>query len=326
MAHIIKRAPWYLPESAATPEAMYQSRREFVKTLGLGAMMAAGAGFGFTACAQDPVPSATSKRPLPAFTKNPDFADPGRAVTEEELTTTFNNFYEFGFGKGDPYKYAQEFSLDPYTLTLDGLVEKPVTLDLDQIEALGLEERTYRVRCVEAWSMTVPWIGVPLSKILEKVAVKPEAKYVAFSSFLDPDRAPGQRDRRYPWPYFEGLRIDEAMNEMTLAVTGMYGKALSPQSGTPLRVITPWKYGYKGPKAIVQMTFTDTQPKTFWNEAIPSEYKFYSNVDPQVSHPRWSQAHEQYLGTRTKDKPTQFYNGYGEQVAHLYDGIPRTLY
>lgn len=326
MAYILKRPSWYLPESAATPEAMYQNRREFLRTLGMGGMMLAGASAGFDAAAQGETPVAASSLPLPEYARNPAFADAGRPLSDEKLVVSINNFYEFGFGKGDPAKNAGGFNLDPYTLKVDGLVNKPMEFDLDRIEALGYEERVYRFRCVEAWAMTVPWLGVPLRKIIEKVDVKPEAKYVAFKSFLDVEKAPGQKDRRYPWPYFEGLRLDEAMNEMTFAVTGLYGKRLLPQSGTPFRIVTPWKYGYKGPKSVVQMTFTDKQPPTFWNQAVPGEYKFYSNVDPKVSHPRWSQEMEQFLGGSRKDKATQWYNGYGEQVAHMYDGMSRTLY
>ena len=326
MFYILKRPAWHLPESAATPESVYQNRRQFLKSMGVGGMALAGTAAGTGCLAQDTVAEAKPGAPLPDFVRNSDFADAGRAITDELLTKTFNNFYEFGFSKDDPARYAKGFSLDPYTLKVDGLVGKEMEFGLEEIEALGYEERVYRFRCVEAWSMTVPWLGVPLRKLIEKVEVKSQAKYVMFKSFLDPERAPGQRDQSYPWPYFEGLRLDEAMNEMTMAVTGMYGKRLPPQNGTPLRIITPWKYGYKGPKSVVQMTFTDKQPRTFWNEAIPSEYKFFSNIDPKVPHPRWSQAFERYLGENRKDKPTQWYNGYGEQVAHMYEGIPRTLY
>lgn len=174
--------------------------------------------------------------------------------------------------------------------------------------------------------MTVPWIGVSLRKLIALAKPTSKAKYVAFTCFHDPERAVGQQDTRYPWPYFEGLRLDEAINELTLIATGYYGKRLLPQSGTPLRIITPWKYGYKGPKSIVKMTFTDTIPKTYWNTAIPDEYKFYSNVDPEVPHPRWSQALEQYLGSKFKDKRTQLYNGYGDQVAEMYKDRERVLY
>ena len=314
------RPDWHLPDSQATPESMFVNRRTFMKTAGLSALMLGG----FQNCQAQTVN--TMLPPLPEFTKNPEFADPGRAITEQRLVTNYNNFYEFGLSKGDPAKYAKNFSIDPYTLTIDGLCDNPMTVDLDQIESLGLEERVYRFRCVEAWAMTVPWVGVPLNKLIALAQPKSGAKYVAFTCFYDPERAPGQKNKQYDWPYFEGLRIDEAMNDLTLITTGYYGKRLLPQSGTPLRIVTPWKYGYKGPKSIVKMTFTNKRPKTYWNAAIPSEYKFYSNVDPQVPHPRWSQAKEQFLGERLKNKPTQLYNGYEKQVGSMYKGRARDLY
>lgn len=327
MPNIHVKPDWYLPESAATPEPVYRNRREFLKTLGLGGLMLAGAGCGSAFMAENDVAAPAIDKPLPAYETNKDYADPGRPLSDTKDVTTFNNFYEFGLQKDEPAKYAKGFKIDPYVLKIDGLVNNPVELDLDAIEKLGLEERRYRFRCVEAWGMTVPWLGVPLAKIVAKADPKPEAKFVAFKSFLDPEHAIGQqRYKQYPWPYFEGLRLDEATNELTLAVTGMYGKRLPAQSGTPLRVITPWKYGYKGPKSVVHMTFVDRQPPTFWNTAVPSEYKFYSNVDPQVPHPRWSQASEWWLGDRVTRHPTQWYNGYQDQVAKMYEGIPRTLY
>lgn len=320
MPSMIIRPEWWIPESEVTPESMFVNRRSFLKTVGLGGLMIAGAGSSDAQLLDPELP------PLPKYTKNSGFADAGRPVTEERLTQIFNNFYEFGFGKEDPAKNAKGFILDPYNLTLDGLCENPLEVDLDQIEKLGLEERTYRFRCVERWSMVVPWIGVPLNKLIALAKPTSEAKYVAFTSFHDPVRAIGQQDTRYPWPYFEGLRLDEAMNDLTLITVGYYGKRLLPQSGTPLRIITPWKYGYKGPKSVVKMTFTDKQPETYWNTAIPREYKFYSNVDPEVRHPRWSQAKEQYLGERSREKPTQWYNGYEEQVADMYKDMDRFLY
>jgi sulfoxide reductase catalytic subunit YedY len=304
------------------------NRRTVLKALGLGGMGLAGYGL-FRDLSRKAMAADLSAvyGPLPAHPKNPKFADAGRPLTSEDYVLKFNNFYEFGFQKHEPAYYAKDFKLDPYTLTVDGLVENPKTLDLDDIEKLGLEERVYRFRCVERWSMAVPWIGVPLHKLIEQVKPKSSAKFVAFQTFLDPEAAPGQKTEFYPWPYQEGLRLDEAMNELTLMATGLFGKRLAPQSGTPLRIITPWKYGYKGAKSIVKMTFTDRQPKTFWNEAQPAEYKFYSNVDPQVSHPRWSQAEEWRLGeSQTEKYPTKFYNGYEEEVGELYAGIPRTLY
>jgi len=318
---------WHLPDSAATPESAFLGRREFLKAVGAGgAMLAAGACGGFAGAQEDDAVPAIDT-PLPDYTKNPDFADAGRAITEIEYPTTFNNFYEFGLRKDEPARYAKGFKLDPYLLKVDGLVDTPLELDLDQIEALGVEERVYRFRCVEAWGMTVPWLGVPLAKIIQKAGPKSDAKFVAIRSFYDPEKSPGQKQLQdYPWPYYEGLRVDEALNELPLAVVGMYGRRLPAQSGTPLRIITPWKYGYKGPKSVVQLTLVDKQPPTFWNTAIPSEYKFYSNVDPKVNHPRWSQATEWWLGDQTTRHPTLWYNGYEKQVAHLYEGVPRTLF
>jgi sulfoxide reductase catalytic subunit YedY len=319
MAHIIQKPSWYLHENETTPEHIFRNRRAFLKTLGLGGM--AVAGLSSPVWAQTP----TASNPLPSYSRNPDFADAGRPVTTEELTTTFNNFYEFGFSKSAPAHNAAGFNLDPYTLKIGGLVDKPTELDLDQIETLDFQERICRFRCVEAWGMTVPWLGVPLRKIVQLAKPKSSAKYIAFKTFYDPEKAPGQKDKRYRWPYYEGLRLDEAMNDLAFVATGHYGKRLVPQSGTPLRLILPWKYGYKGPKSIVEMTFTDTEPKTFWNDANPNEYKFYSNVDPQVNHPRWSQAKERWLGEGDKTRDTEWYNGYGEQVASLYSLMPREL-
>ncbi len=333
MPNIQIRPGWWLAESAATPESMYVNRRTLLKSLGIGAAAISGI-VPSIACGQEATAdlwaaSPMKDVPLPELTKNAKFADAGRAITsitDKYNPMTFNNFYEFGFSKDAPARNAKDFKIDPYALEIGGLVETPVKLDLDDIEALGLEERVYRFRCVEAWSMTVPWIGVPFKKILEKVAIKPEAKYVAMETFHDPEKAPGQQDRSYAWPYREGLRLDEAMNELTFVVTGMYGHRLLPQSGTPMRIITPWKYGYKGPKSVVKLTLTDTEPPTLWNIAIPSEYKFYSNVDPEVPHPRWSQASEKLLGDVIERVPTEWYNGYGEHVAAMYADRARELY
>lgn len=335
MAYVRVRPSWWLPESLATPESMYLDRRAMLKSMGIGALALGGIG-GHTACAQEAADPESywseypmKDVPLPAFERNPKFADAGREITSLEDSynpVTFNNFYEFGFSKDAPAQNAKNFKIDPYTLEIDGLVEEPKKLDLDDIEKLGIEERVYRFRCVEAWSMTVPWLGVPLKKILEQVEIKPEAKYVAFQTHYDPEVMPGQREQSYAWPYREGLRLDEAMNELTMAVTGLYGKRLLPQSGTPMRIITPWKYGYKGAKSVVKMTLVAEQPPTLWNIAIPSEYKFYSNVDPEVPHPRWSQASEKLLGDIIKRVPTEWYNGYGEYVAQMYTEFPRTLY
>ncbi len=339
MANSVIRPSWYVADGEATPESAYQDRRSFLKSLGLGGMAAMGIGCGVVQPekgeaavevalpeAEDATTVAASYPPLPGFERNPKYADAGRTLTAERDATTFNNFYEFSLGKSGPARIAKGFRIEPYTLNIDGLVERPMKMDLGQLEQLGCEERVYRFRCVEAFAMTVPWLGVPLHKLLKHAGVKPEAKYVRFTSFHDPEHAPGQKNKSYNWPYYEGLRIDEAMNELTFVTTGLYGKRLLPQSGTPLRIVVPWKYGYKGPKSVVSMTLVDKEPSTFWNDANAREYRFFSNVDPKVPHPRWSQAMERYLGESQKNRPTQWYNGYGEQVAHLYDGMPRTLY
>ena len=326
MPSFIRRPSWYLPDSAATGEDVFFNRRDFLKAMGIGGMMAGGRST--PSFAQET--AATSGLPLPEYARNPKFAHVGRALTEEYVGTTFNNFWEFAYTKA-VVNIVKDFKLDPYTLTIDGLVEKPLTLGLEDIEKLGYEERVYRFRCVEAWSMTVPWLGVPLAKLVALAKPKSTAKYVAFKSFFDPKQAPNQSDGRYKWPYHEGLRIDEAMNELGFVATGAYGKRLLPQSGTPLRIVTPWKYGYKGPKSVVRMTFVDEQPSTFWSAAIPNEYPFYSNVDPQSPHPRWSQAEEKFITDKANVAdveivPTQWYNGYEEQVGHLYKNMPRKLY
>lgn len=325
MPSIIHRPSWYLPDSAATDEDVFFNRRDFLKAMGIGGMMAGG--IASPAFAQEA--RATSDLPLPPYARNPNFADVGRALTEEYVGTTFNNFWEFTYDKAVVYA-AEDFNLDPYTLRIDGLVENPMILDLEDIEKLGFQERVYRFRCVEAWSMTVPWLGVPLAKLVALAKPKSSAKYVAFKSFFNPKVAPNQSEQRYKWPYHEGLRIDEAMNEMGFVATGAYGRRLRPQSGTPLRIVLPWKYGYKGPKSVVSMTFTDTQPSTFWAAAIPDEYPFYSNVDPQSPHPRWSQATEKFITDKAnvgdvEVVPTQWYNGYEEQVGHMYKDMPRKL-
>jgi len=327
MPSYIQRPSWYLPDSAATGEDLFLNRRDFLKSMGIGGMIAGG--LSVPSFAQGPTP--TADLALPDFTRNPKFADVGRAITDEHVGTTFNNFWEFTKAK-NVSQYTENFKLDPYTFSIDGLVEKPLTLSLEDIERLGYEERVYRFRCVEAWSMTVPWLGVPLAKLVALAKPLSSAKYVAFKSFFDPEQAPEQRVKsKYIWPYYEGLRMDEAMNEMGFVATGAYGKRLLPQSGTPLRIVTPWKYGYKGPKSVVRMTFVDKQPPTFWSDAVKSgEYPFYSNVDPEVPHPRWPQAEEKFITDKANVAdveiiPTLRYNGYEEQVGHLYKGMPRKL-
>lgn len=301
-----------------TDESVYLSRRRFLRAMGLGGLTAGGLALGGRGLlehvrAQDVPP------PQPALEapRSPAFSDAGRALTPEPLPYRYNNFYEFTTDKERVWQLARGFKLDPYSLEVDGLVERPGAIPLETIEGLGLEERVYRFRCVEAWAMTVPWVGVPLRRLLERVGVKPEARYVSFTSFHDPRQAPGQNDEQYEWPYYEALRLDEAMHDLTLVATGIYGRRLPPQCGAPLRLVVPWKYGYKGAKSVVRLTLTSARPRTFWNDLYPEEYSWESNVDPAVPHPRWSQATERLLGPGDR-VPTQPFNGYGEQVARLY--------
>ena len=256
-------------------------------------------------------------------------AAPSRWSTDEapntwDDITSYNNFYEFGTGKEDPKRNAGGLTTDPWSIVVDGLVERPGTYDLaDLTKGAALEERIYRFRCVEAWSMVIPWIGFELSHVLNRVGVRPGAKYVAFETLVRPEEMPGQRRAILEWPYREGLRLDEAMHPLTIMATGLYGEPMPNQNGAPIRLVVPWKYGFKSIKSIVRISLTDTQPPATWNMMQPQEYGFYSNVNPQVDHPRWSQASERRVGgglfARRID--TQMFNGYAEHVAGLYAGM-----
>lgn len=241
--------------------------------------------------------------------------------TSESDVTSYNNFYEFGTGKEDPARHSGKFKTEPWTLQIDGLVNKPLTLDMDQILKLApLEERIYRLRCVEAWSMVVPWVGYSLSALLKQASPQGSARFVRFETAADPETMPGLRSRILAWPYVEALRLDEAMHPLTLLATGLYGKSLPVQNGAPVRLIVPWKYGFKSAKSLVRITLTDTMPESSWMKVAPHEYGFYANVNPEVPHPRWSQATERVIGSgffATK-KPTLPFNGYAEDVAGLY--------
>ncbi len=319
MAYIKIPKGWEIPENRVTSESVYINRRKFIKELGI-----AGAGalslFGSSACAQN---SGVAKQlePYQAQTldveKNAEFTVT-RKQTDEIIAATYNNFYEFTSSKSTVWKRAEKFKTRPWEIEISGQVEKPMTIDVDDlIKQMPLEERIYRFRCVETWAMVVPWIGFPMKALLEKVQPKSSAKYVRMVTFLDPEVAPQQRDARLPWPYFEGLTLAEAMNDLTLLVVGIYGHILPPQHGAPIRLIVPWKYGFKSIKSIVSIELTDKKPRNFWNVLLPREYGFEANVNPNVSHPRWSQATEWMIGTRERH-PTMIYNGYGESVAHLY--------
>ena len=296
-------------ENEITPEALFFSRREFVAR-------AAGLTAGSMA--------------LPAYAGDATAAHyviPGDALSAENDVTGHNNYYEFSSDKKAPRILAQALTTSPWTVTVDGEVEKPYTVDMDDLHKLfGTEERIYRLRCVEGWSMVVPWSGFALSRLIERARPTSKAKFVEFESLKRSNEMIGQRGEPIPWPYREGLRIDEAMNPLAFAVTGLYGRPLPKQNGAPLRMAIPWKYGFKSPKAIVRIRLRDTQPATSWNQAVPSEYGFYGNVNPAVPHPRWSQARENRLGEIQK-RPTLPFNGYAQWVAELYQGLdPRTLY
>ena len=297
--HIVRRRGWEIPESLVTPEPMMLRRRGLLA--GAGALSIGGA---LPARAAD-------------VARNPRFVA-GRELTDEKYSTTYNNYYEFNDSKS-VWKEAQALKQRPWAIKLDGMLKEPRTIDLDDLlKKVTQEERIYRHRCVETWAMTVPWTGFPLSQLLALAEPLGSAKYVAFETVQDKASMPGLRGF-YSWPYVEGLAIDEAANDLAFMVTGMYGKAVPPQNGGPLRLALPWKYGFKSVKSIVRITFTDKKPNTFWEGIQPSEYGFWANVNPAVSHPRWSQARERLLGSNEM-VPTQIYNGYGEFVAGLYEG------
>jgi sulfoxide reductase catalytic subunit YedY len=285
--------------SEITPEKIYNNRRTFLKNLGYG--------IGSIAFANNAL-------------ANTDLSKP----TSYKDITTYNNYYEFGTGKGDPYKKSQDFKTRPWTVRIEGEVEEPIDLSMDEIlNSFPSEERVQRLRCVEGWSMIIPWMGFSLSELLNKVKIKPEAKFVKFESVYDPENMVGQRRAVLNWPYVEGLRLDEAMHPLTTVVTGLYGKPLPNQNGAPLRIFIPWKYGFKSGKAIVKIELVKKMPMTAWMWASPREYGFYSNVNPNVNHPRWSQATERVINGEVFSPrvKTLMFNGYGDEVAHLYTGM-----
>ena len=311
------RQPWHIPEREATPEHLYLNRRAFLGALGAGALVAcapAKAAPGVEAT----IPKAAPPYP---FRRSPRYTL-DRPLTDETVAATYNNFYEFTQVKDGVWKRVGGFRVEPWTLTVDGLVSKPQKFSVDDLlKMMPMEERLYRHRCVEAWSMAVPWSGFPLRALLQRVEPKPNARYVRFVSFSDARQMPGVAEEAwYPWPYYEGLRIDEAMHELTLAATGIYGHALPKQHGAPLRIVTPWKYGYKSPKSVVRIELLEKQPHTFWEDLAPNEYPFESNVNPAVPHPRWSQATERVIGTFDV-RATMPFNGYGAFVRSLYSSL-----
>jgi sulfoxide reductase catalytic subunit YedY len=287
-----------IPSSEITPESLYWSRREWLASVGLGA-----AAFALPGC----LAGQGQKEEL--------------KPTPYDLITGYNNFYEFGTGKEDPKENAHTLKPRPWSVAVEGEVKRPAVYDLDDFfKGMTREERIYRHRCVEAWSMVAPWQGYPLGDLIKRLEPTSKAKYIAFITLLDPVQMPGQKRAVLPWPYVEGLRMDEAMHPLTLLTVGVYGKPLPNQNGAPVRLIVPWKYGFKGGKSIVKIRFTEQQPRNTWNVAAPNEYGFFANVNPTVDHPRWSQAKERPLGQFFM-KPTLMFNGYADQVASLYSGM-----
>jgi sulfoxide reductase catalytic subunit YedY len=294
------RHPPDVPSSEITDESLYWNRREFLKAAGIGAAAMTGV---------EPLGKAFG---LPAREDK---------LTPYEDVTGYNNYYEFGTDKGDPAKNATNFKTRPWKVEVAGEVKRPAVYDLDALlKPHTPVEKVYRLRCVEGWSMVIPWLGIPLGGIIDSLEPTSKAKYVEFTTLLDPQQMPGQRQRVLDWPYVEALRMDEARHPLSLIATGLYGKPLPNQNGAPLRLIVPWKYGFKGGKSIVKIRFTENQPMTTWNIAAPDEYGFYANVNPEVDHPRWSQARERRIGEFFKRK-TLMFNGYAEQVASLYSGL-----
>jgi sulfoxide reductase catalytic subunit YedY len=309
---LIKR-PSDITSSEITDERLYWNRREFLRASGLMGLAAAGGGV-LAACGEG------ESRGVRDSAGGEVAQEPDKPTPFEDVTT-YNNFYEFGTDKSDPAANSKNFRTKPWSVRVEGLVKKPATYDLeDFIKPHKLETRIYRHRCVEAWSMVIPWLGFPMRDLVKRVEPLGSAKYVELTTLLDPQQMPGQRTSVLRWPYTEGLRLDEALNPLTLFVVGLYGKMLLPQNGAPLRTVIPWKYGFKGTKSIVKVRFTETQPRTAWNDATPNEYGFYANVNPEVDHPRWSQAKERRIGEFRK-RETLMFNGYADQVASMYAGM-----
>jgi sulfoxide reductase catalytic subunit YedY len=305
---LIRHSDLILP-SEITPPEIYRERRRFMQ--GMGAL-AAGAALGSMEEANAGVKLAGVR--ASAYTLDED-------KTSYKDVTTYNNFYEFGTSKSDPAEYAGSLKTRPWTVTVEGAVKHAKTWDIDALLKLApLEERVYRMRCVEGWSMVIPWVGFPLAELLRRAEPTGNAKFVEFVSLNDPKQMPGQRSRVLDWPYVEGLRLDEAMHPLTLMAMGLYGEVLPNQNGAPIRLVVPWKYGFKSAKSIVRIRLVEKQPVSSWTKANPEEYGFYSNVNPQVDHPRWSQAKERRIGEFFK-RDTLMFNGYGNQVAQLYRGM-----
>jgi len=310
---LIRRSGWHLPDALATPEALVFNRRSLLAGAAATALAPALARAQRAADAPDPTADLYPARRNDKYTLD-------RPITDERINGHYNNFYEFGMDK-EVADRAQALLTRPWTIKIDGMVEQPIEIGIDDlIRKVGLEERTYRHRCVEAWSMAIAWTGFPFAKLLDLARPLGSAKYVRMESFLDRKMATGQRMTWYPWPYVEGLTMAEATNELAFLVTGAYGHPLAKQHGAPLRLAVPWKYGFKSAKSIVRFSFVEKRPVGLWEELQSSEYGFWANVNPAVPHPRWSQATEEVIGTGER-RPTLIFNGYGEYVAYLYKGL-----
>jgi sulfoxide reductase catalytic subunit YedY len=319
--HIRSPKDWELPEAAVTPERAYEHRprteefprRDFLKTVGLSLAGAALLNRGLSA--------ATAGFPTKV---NADYRDPALKPTSYEYITSYNNFYEFGLDKSEPKVEANRgWKTEPWSVELTGLCRNPLKIDVNDLVTKlgGAEQRVYRFRCVEAWSMVIPWDGFPLAKLVALADPTADAKFLKMTSFLDPKSAPGQADKNLDYPYVEGLRLDEANHELAFIATGIYGKPIPNQNGAPLRLVTPWKYGFKGAKSLVKFEFVAKQPRNTWNVMAPDEYGFFANVNPNVDHPRWSQASEKVIGQGLARQRTLMFNGYEKQVAALYKGM-----
>ena len=303
-----------IPSSEITPEHIYNDRRNFIKNLGLILSSTALSTFTNTGFA--------ALNTLPSFIQSKDHGN--EKLTSFKDITSYNNYYEFGTSKSDPQDHAYLLKIDPWSISIEGSVAKPLKLDIDElIKLIPIEERIYRLRCVEGWSMVIPWIGIPLNSLLKKVSPTGNAKYVEFVSLKRPSEMIGQKDDMLDWPYTEGLRLDEAMHPLTILAVGLYGKVLPKQNGAPIRLVVPWKYGFKSIKAITKIRLVEKMPISTWMKANPKEYGFYSNVNPEVDHPRWTQATERRIGESLLSPrlKTQMFNGYKEEVAHLYQGM-----
>ena len=326
---LIKK-PGDIKASEVTDKSVYLNRRNFMRAAALATTTVA-TGVLYRKLNPPPPPPRVGEKLIDVVKPAPAQAQAAGFSTDEKLTpfediTTYNNFYEFSTSKGAVAEAARDFVTRPWAVHVEGLVNKPKTYDLDELLKIApREERIYRLRCVERWSMVIPWIGFSLSKLLEQVEPTAQAKYVAFQTLYDPKRMPNQNSSDLDWPYVEGLRLDEAMHPLTLLASGLYGEALPPQDGAPVRIVVPWKYGFKSIKSIVKIRLVDKEPPTTWNLYAPREYGFYSNVNPNVTHPRWSQASEQRIG-EYRTRPTLLFNGYAEQVAHLYAGMDLKTY